>query len=292
MTIGPRPKDRSSGLHERGDLVDASATELAAQAVILRREAAGGTIRAWRKAAIADLLDRFDAEPEVGVRRTWLAEARALYAEGVRLEDRASATQRGQHLIYVGVLVCLVALAIAGATAVWNRFDRGIDQWWVLAAAALTGSIGGTTSVLQRGRTMTALRIPERVVAYNGGLIRPFLGAVAGGTVWLAFKAGIAKPADHAVAYLLLGAFGAGFAERLVLRNESGEPLDAARPAAGDGAPTDPNAAPASAPTPAGATASPTDPATPATPAAAPATPPASPAAAPSAGPSAAPSPS
>ena len=226
-----------------GDLAAADATGLAARAVIMRREAAGATIRAWRKAAIADLLDRFEAEPDIGQRHTWLIEARALHAEGLRLESRAEATQRGQHLIYVGVLVCLTALGIAGATAVWDRFDRGIDQWWVLAAAALVGSVGGTTSVLQRGRTMTALRIPERVVAYNGGLIRPFLGAVAGGTVWLGFKAGIAKPADHVVAYLLLAAFGAGFAERLVLRNESGEPLDPSpKPAAPADTPDDASA--------------------------------------------------
>jgi hypothetical protein len=117
---------------------------------------------------------------------------------------------------------------------------------------------------------MTALRIPERVVAYNGGLIRPFLGAVAGGTVWLAFEAGIAKPAEHAVAYLLLGAFGAGFAERLVLRNESGEPLEAPHPDAGKGTAADPAAPDAATPT--GAASPPTS-----APAATPAPPPAAP---------------
>ena len=93
--------------------------------------------------------------------------------------------------------------------------------------AALAGALGGITSALQRTARRSVERVPERLGSLVSSLSRPAIGAIAGVTVFLAVRAGVTQTAsEQQVAYLLLLAFGAGFTERLVVRDPREEVAD------------------------------------------------------------------
>jgi hypothetical protein len=122
-------------------------------------------------------------------------------------------------VILIGTLV--------GAGFTNPEFEEGADAWWAATGAALAGALGGITSALQRTARRSVERVPERLGSLVSSLSRPAIGAIAGVTVFLAVRAGVTQTAsEQQVAYLLLLAFGAGFTERLVVRDPREEVAD------------------------------------------------------------------
>jgi len=145
---------------------------------------------------------------------------------------------RRYQAILLTVAVLILLCALIGSVFANPAFDSGIDKWWVVLGAALSGALGGITSALQRTTRRSVARIPERLGSLVASLSRPIIGAIAGMTVLLAVRAGITQTnsaTEQQVAYLLLLAFGAGFSERLVVRDPREEVesnSDSARPSA------------------------------------------------------------
>ncbi len=85
----------------------------------------------------------------------------------------------------------------------------------------LLGVLGATTSAAQRSTRITPERIPTQLGSAVASLSRVPIGAVAGLTVWL-FSVATASGGTIAAANMLLAAFGAGFAERLIVQGTGG----------------------------------------------------------------------
>ncbi len=90
-----------------------------------------------------------------------------------------------------------------------------VDEWWVMLAAVLLGVVGAVTSAAQRSTRLNHGRIPQLLGSTVASMSRVPVGAVAGLLAWLAGNTGLA-PASGTAATILVGAFAAGFTERLV----------------------------------------------------------------------------
>jgi hypothetical protein len=188
----------------------------------------------WRRAAILSHLEpvlRMDdkGKPALGLdeRRAWLIEVERNRNEVYANEYRNVAiTRRYQAILLVIAMVILVGTLI-GAAFTNPEFEEGADAWWAATGAALAGALGGITSALQRTARRSVERVPERLGSLVSSLSRPAIGAIAGVTVFLAVRAGVTQTAsEQQVAYLLLLGFGAGFTERLVVRDPREEVAD------------------------------------------------------------------
>jgi Flp pilus assembly pilin Flp len=164
--------------------------------------------------------------------------ARAALIGALLVRDRCYANAyyelalvRRYQVILLVVALCIVGAALVGSVFANPNFEAGVQQRWTAVGAALGGALGGITSALQRTTRRQRECLPEKVGSLVAPLSRPVIGAIAGMSVFLAVRAGITQPSDQQVAYLLLVAFGAGFAERLVVRDpreESAEMMRAA----------------------------------------------------------------
>jgi hypothetical protein len=215
----------------------------------------------WRRAAILSHLEpvlRMDAEgrPALGLdeRRAWLMEVERNRSEVYSNEYRNVAITRRYQAILLVIAMLILVGTLVGAGFTNPEFEEGADAWWAATGAALAGALGGITSALQRTARRSVERVPERLGSLVSSLSRPAIGAIAGVTVFLAVRAGVTQTAsEQQVAYLLLLAFGAGFTERLVVRDPREEVADrSARietppvPTAAPGAPSSTTAAPPS----------------------------------------------
>lgn len=89
------------------------------------------------------------------------------------------------------------------------------SQVWVLLAACGMGTTGAVISASQRAALLTSNRIPHLLGSYTASLSRVPVGAISGLLVWLGSQVIDGSSATN-TAYLLIAAFAAGFAERLI----------------------------------------------------------------------------
>jgi hypothetical protein len=120
-----------------------------------------------------------------------------------------------------------------------GRFDgleveaRRDDPNWKASAipcllAALFGVVGAITSAAQRSTKMSGVTLIGELQALGASFSRVPIGAVAGLTVWLFSVAAVGDVAMNLnIADMLLAAFGAGFAERLIVQGARPERPDA-----------------------------------------------------------------
>ena len=207
---------------------------LTVKATVVSAELSSPKFSGWRRAAIVRQLEpvmRVDAKGQPAL---LLAERRAFFLDVVQNRSEVFAneyrnvaiTRRYQAILLVIAMVILVG-ALIGVAFANPEFEGGADAWWAATGAALSGALGGITSALQRTARRSVERIPERLGSLVSSLSRPAIGAIAGVTVFLAVRAGVTQTAsEQQVAYLLLLAFGAGFTERLVVRDPREEVAD------------------------------------------------------------------
>jgi hypothetical protein len=200
---------------------------LTVKATVINAELASPKFSGWRRAAILKQLEpvlRVDTNGRPALplaeRRAWFVDVVQNRSEVFSNEYRNVAiTRRFQAILLVIAMAILVGTLI-GAAFTNPEFEEGADAWWAATGAALSGALGGISSALQRTSRRSVERIPERLGSLVSSLSRPAIGAIAGVTVFLAVRAGVTQTAsEQQVAYLLLLAFGAGFTERLVVRD-------------------------------------------------------------------------
>jgi 8-oxo-dGTP diphosphatase len=214
-------------LVEEFEVRDFDHLAVSVRAATVRAEVASGKFAGWRRAAILLQLEPVllvDAEnhPTRGLeeRRARLIEALQNRNEAHSNEYRNIAITRRYQATLLWIAIAILVGALVGATFSNSRFEDGADEGWVAVGAALSGALGGIASALQRTSRRSIERIPERIGSWGSSLSRPAIGAIAGVTVFLAVRAGVTQTAtQQQVAYLLLLAFGAGFTERLVVRD-------------------------------------------------------------------------
>ena len=225
--------DRGWGLVLRAHELEVCGYEdaqVSAEAIALRAELASTKFNAWRRDAMRQQLDEvlawnakkngWSLAPHE--RQLWLASALRTRHDSYLTEYQNVHLVRRYQAILLTVAVLILLSALIGSVFANPAFDSGIDKWWVVLGAALSGALGGITSAFQRTTRRSLARIPERLGSLVHSLSRPIIGAIAGMTVLLAVRAGITQTdsaTEQQVAYLLLLAFGAGFSERLVVRD-------------------------------------------------------------------------
>ncbi len=200
---------------------------LTVKATAFGAEMSSPKFRGWRRAAILRQLEpvtRVDSNglPALSLdeRRAWFVQIEQIRSEVFSNEYRNVAITRRYQAILLLIAMAILVSTLVGAAFANPQFEEGADAWWAAIAAALSGALGGITSALQRTSRRSEDRIPERLGSLVSSLSRPAIGAIAGVTVFLAVRAGVTQTASQQqVAYLLLLAFGAGFTERLVVRD-------------------------------------------------------------------------
>jgi 8-oxo-dGTP pyrophosphatase MutT (NUDIX family) len=204
--------------------------QVTAEAVTLKAELLSRKFSGWRRAAITEHLEYVlasNAERDAFVlplhqRRVWLSAALRTRDESYSNEYRNLTIQRRYQAVLLAIALVILVGALIGSVFANPELRAGVDKWWVALSAALSGALGGITSAVQRTSRRPVARIPERLGSLVHSLSRPIIGAIAGVTVFLAVRAGMTQTtntSEQQVAYLLLLAFGAGFSERLVVRD-------------------------------------------------------------------------
>jgi ADP-ribose pyrophosphatase YjhB (NUDIX family) len=183
---------------------------------------ASGKFSQWRRLAAVNLLapvldatGTSDAGSEEG-RRARLREALRIRNESFDNDYRKLTILRRHQrsLLGIGSASMLVLLPLLAANA--SSLDTGgVDRAWVMFAAALLGVVGAVTSAAQRSSRISDERIPRQLGSHVASTSRIPIGAVAGLLVWLAGNTGLA-PSTGTAASVLVGAFAAGFTERVV----------------------------------------------------------------------------
>jgi hypothetical protein len=120
----------------------------------------------------------------------------------------------GIGLLTLGATIPLVAIYAP---------DFDVPNWKAGAIpcilAALFGVVGAITSAAQRSTKMSGVTLIGELQALGASFSRVPIGAVAGLTIWLFSVAAVGDAAMNLnVADMLLAAFGAGFAERLIVQ--------------------------------------------------------------------------
>jgi len=220
--------------------------EVRSEAQYMRREASSGRFRPAQRDVICEQLDEVEwlLGPRASESQTKLAElapkeVQKALVNALNVRDRCYANEyyelaltRRYQAILLLVALAIILAALVGSMITNPDFEDGITRGWTAVGAALSGALGGITSALQRTARRQSERLPEKIGSLGSALSRPVVGAVAGMTVFLAVRAGAMQASDQQVAYLFLVAFGAGFAERLVVRDpreESAEMMEAAQ---------------------------------------------------------------
>jgi hypothetical protein len=225
---------------------------LIAQAQTLRAEIRDKRrVSSWRQAAIEGLLKQLCESPQPCLsepQREEYYEALHLRNQGVINQYRRLRIVRHQQLL----LALLGAPAlIASIILLADSTDEFADPQWKTGAypcilAMLLGILGATVSAAQRSMTAPARRVPEMFAADIASLSRVPIGALTGLTVWLFTLGTVEDPTHFNAANMLLAAFGAGFAERLIVQWSSspivgsGGPPLAGQDAPAGAAPADP----------------------------------------------------
>jgi 8-oxo-dGTP pyrophosphatase MutT (NUDIX family) len=221
--------------------------QVTSEATTVHAELSSPKFGAWRRNAITQHLDQVFALNEAKSAWKWPLHDRQIWLAGALRTRHESYANEYQNLrlvrrfqsILLLIAVLILVGALIGAAFANSSFQDGPEKWWVVLGAALSGALGGITSALQRTTRRSVARIPERLGSLVHSLSRPIIGAIAGVTVLLAVRAGITQAgseSEQQVAYVLLLAFGAGFSERLVVRDPR-EEVDATRDNAAPSAP-------------------------------------------------------
>jgi hypothetical protein len=251
-----REKDMEGGWEHayraRGRLVRCLSNErLMAQAKTLRAEVHDKRlVSTWRQVAIEGLLDQLCEEPQ-----PCLSESqREAYYEALHLRNQGVVNQyrRLRIVRHHQKLLLIIGAPILG-TSIFLLFRSAHEfensEWkagvYPCLLAMLLGILGAIASSAQRSTTAPSRKIPEMFASSIASLSRVPIGALAGLTVWL-FTLGTVQNPDHFnAANMLLAAFGAGFAERLIVQGSSspvlgsgGSPIDD-RNALAEAAPAD-----------------------------------------------------
>jgi hypothetical protein len=207
--------------------------EVTAEATTLAAEVLDPGFRGWRREAILDHLREVLAKDADGrwaltlaERRTWLVQALRTRSEGFSNQYRNVALLRRFQAILLLVAMAILTCTLVGSAFANPEFEEGAAEWWAALGAALSGALGGIASALQRTTRRSGDRIPERLGSVVAALSRPVIGAIAGVTVFLAVRAGVTQTTEEQVAWLLLVSFGAGFSERLVVRDPREDAAD------------------------------------------------------------------
>ncbi|WP_157979747.1 hypothetical protein [Kribbella monticola] len=184
----------------------------------------------WRvkavKQALPDPQLSWD-ESDLGSLREAVGAAMKIRNEGISNDFWRLAIVRHyqQLLILIGGPVLLSVIVIFAVFS--GRI--GTKEWaagpFLCISSALLGILGAVISAAKRSTGI----LPEHVLAQLGSnvasLSRIPIGGVAGLTVWL-FSIATAGTASVNAANLLLAAFGAGFAERLIVQGQPSEASD------------------------------------------------------------------
>ncbi|MBD1543591.1 hypothetical protein G9E11_15370 [Arthrobacter sp. IA7] len=201
-----------------------------------------GKFSEWRRKAIQDLLQQVvpgGLAPEEKTRVTinpWTPLRRRLSGPSSPLETQRLALRYATHLrnesfatdyrllrfrrIHMRRLFVLGAISAGAVTALVvshgaNLAQTSAAQVWVLLAACGMGTAGAVISASQRAVLMNSSRIPHLLESHTASLSRVPVGAISGLLVWLGSQVIDGSSSTNA-AYLLIAAFAAGFAERLV----------------------------------------------------------------------------
>jgi hypothetical protein len=172
-----------------------------------------------RPAEIAQAIEEFAAEREQA-RKT------ALYvATGLRNEHGAEETQRLLQLrrqlldisgILTLTLVGLLLLATSAPIRLLARPDSAGDALW--GYVALFGALGGGLSAFRSFSGRARLRLPVHLLHGLLTAARPLLGAIGALAAYVLLQSGVLAFRPATTAAVLLVAFFAGFAERLVVQ--------------------------------------------------------------------------
>jgi len=225
--------DRGWGLLHRSRELEVHSFDnirITSEATTICSEVLSGKFTAWRRADIFRHLNQvlaFNTQTSdwllpLRERRVWLAAAMRTRNEAYSNANEDSALVRRYQAVLLTVAVLILLGALVGSVFANPNLASGVDKWWVVLGAALSGALGGITSALQRTTRRPITRVNDRLGSLVHSLSRPIIGAIAGMTVLLAVRAGITQTnsaSEQQVAYVLLLGFGAGFSERLIVRD-------------------------------------------------------------------------
>jgi hypothetical protein len=197
---------------------------LAAAADTLWRAARDKDITCWRQKAMMDQLaashHKKPTSSDLARDREAVKEAARLYNEGITNGFlRLSLFRRHQHQLLLGGTLALLATLVVLTTAAGDLEAKGkVLGWQSCWLAILLGILGAITSAAQRATRVPQQRIRNELGAISASLSRVPIGAVAGLTVWL-FSLATSDSTSLDAANMFLAAFGAGFAERLIVHS-------------------------------------------------------------------------
>jgi hypothetical protein len=213
-------------------------SEIVTRAIALEREVGAEGTSVWQLDAVGNLLAqmshrRAETPPAYSppTRPPWAASGRrhgaardrALLRRAMELRDdyyrnrystlEVSAVRRLLLLMMGVVLLLLVGIIMRDRLPITTG---GIGPW-VAGSMAVAGMIGSITSAIQRLATDPNAPTPWHLGSFTATLTRPFIGAIAALTLFLAVSGGLITIEGDPITLLILAAFGAGFAERLVV---------------------------------------------------------------------------
>lgn len=157
--------------------------------------------------------------------REYLREARRIRND---LNSSRYAAMEANTAQRIWLSVILVGLLAVAGWLIWAH--RGtpspaLDTAWLASSAAVAGTIGAVTSAMQRLCAHPRAQPPTHLGSLTTAIVHALIGTVAALTFYFATAGGIITvPGQHADLLIVLGAFGSGFAERLVVyvpRNKS-----------------------------------------------------------------------
>jgi hypothetical protein len=189
-----------------------------------------GRLPQWRvkavKQALPDLVEPWDIS-NLGSLRESVGAAMKIRNEGISNDYWRLAIVRHyqQLLVLIGGPVLLSVVTILAIYSGRIGGPEFADGPFLCILSALVGVLGAVISAAKRSTGI----LPEHVLAQLGSnvasLSRIPIGGVAGLTVWL-FSIATAETSSVNAANLLLAAFGAGFAERLIVQGQPSEASD------------------------------------------------------------------
>jgi hypothetical protein len=211
--------------------------ELRLHAMVLLAEAEEpGRLPQWRVKAIRQALPDthfpWDESDLISLRQEVVA-AMKIRNEGIANDYwRLAIVRHYQNLLLtIGIptLIVVIALVAGYSGDIAGGPEAGRSGWAggpiLCILSALLGVLGAVISAAKRSTGVLPEHVLEQLGSNVASLSRIPIGAVAGLTVWL-FSIATAETSNVNAANLLLAAFGAGFAERLIVQGQATEASD------------------------------------------------------------------
>lgn len=187
-------------------------------------------IAGWRVRVVKEVL-----KPDISTTSGGDGIAGELAARRQRLYEAAKIRDDGQTEVFIrlrvhrhfqlillvlGIPILTATIWVAGASA--HHFDDVVwksNSSMPCVLAVMFGVVGALVSTAQRSSKVSTVTIADYMQLLAASCSRIPVGAVAGVTVWLFSVAAVGDGAAGLnIANMLLAAFGAGFAERLVVQ--------------------------------------------------------------------------